>query len=124
MRRELGPVAWSALELLAMRAERTSAGALVVTLGVRELAQQLGVGRDAAARAMGMLREHGLISFAQNRAGAGRFDGTHHTVHIERVLEATTRPTREAQDTPRRDQAATLFDLDDAAPSANQQPSQ
>ena len=95
LRRELGPVAWSALELLALGAEHTSSGTLIATLGVRELAQQLGVGRDATARAMGILREQGLISVAQSRAGGGRFDGTH--------------------DTPKRGQAPTLFDPDDSA---------
>jgi hypothetical protein len=123
MRCELGPVAWSALELLALCAEHAADRTLVVTLGVRELAQQLGVGRDAAAKAKGMLRDHGLISVAQNRSGGGRFDGTHHTVHIEHVIETNTRPTREPHGTTRRDQAPTLFNPDDSAPSANQQPS-
>lgn len=124
MRRELGPVAWSALELLALRAEHTSDGALIATLVVRELAQQLGVGRDAAAKAMGSLRKAGLISPAQQRARGGRFDGTRHTVHIEHVLETTTGPTRESHGTPRRDQAPTLFNPDDSASSGRQQPSQ
>jgi hypothetical protein len=103
-RRMLGPVAWSALEVLVLQARQDAAGALVVALGVRELAGQLGVGRDAAANALSTLRSFGVISATQQRAGRGRFDGTRHTVLLPVVTEPSptsgtrsraSRPVRE-----------------------------
>lgn len=96
VRRALGPAGWSAMEVLALRSERQPDGAWVATLGVRELAGLLGVGRDAAACALVALRDHGLVSAAQHRAGKGRFDGTRHTIllplDVERAPSPKTRP--------------------------------
>ena len=92
-RQAIGPVAWSALELLALSGQLDARGALVVTVGVRELAAQLGVGRDATANALSHLRELGLISASQQRAGRGRFDGTRHTI----LLPLLTEPSRSAR---------------------------
>ena len=80
-------MAWSALEVLALGARPGAAGALVVVLGVRELAGQLSVGRDAAAKALTTLRDFGVISAVQQRAGRGRFDGTRHTVLLPVMAE-------------------------------------
>lgn len=115
-RRAMGPVAWSALEVLALQARQDEAGALVVVLGVRDLAGQLGVGRDAAANALSTLRSSGVISAAQQRAGRGRFDGTRHTILLPVVFEpepASQRRTRKSR--PARDATPTtslsLFDV-------------
>ena len=92
------------MEVLALGARPDATGALVVVLGVRELAGQLGVGRDAAANALTTLRSSGLISATQQRAGRGRFDGTRHTVLLpviaellptSRIRSRGPRPTRE-----------------------------
>lgn len=97
-RRALGPVAWTALEVLALRSQQSEAGALVVVMGVRDLAGHLGVGRDAAANALSTLRSFGVILATQQRAGRGRFDGTRHTILLpvvaERLPESRTRPRR------------------------------
>jgi hypothetical protein len=115
-RRAMGPVAWSALEVLALQARQDDAGALVVVLGVRDLAGQLGVGRDAAANALSTLRSSGVVSAAQQRAGRGRFDGTHHTILLPVAFEpvpASQRRPRKSR--PARDAAPTtslsLFDV-------------
>ena len=52
-----------------------------MTLGVRELAQQLGVGRDAAAKAMGHTARSGLISVAaeSSRRRPLRWNAPHHS---------------------------------------------
>jgi hypothetical protein len=92
MRRALGPAAWSALEVLALRAEREPDGTLIATLGVKELAGLLGVGRDASARALVALREHGLVSATQHRAGKGRFDRTRHTILLPLGIEVSPAP--------------------------------
>lgn len=116
VRRALGPVAWSALEVLALQSRQDEAGALVVTLGVRDLAGQLGVGRDAAANALSTLRSSGVISAAQQRARRGRFDGTRHTILLPVVFEPEpasqrrprkSRPAREAAPTT----SLSLFDV-------------
>jgi DNA-binding transcriptional MocR family regulator len=93
------------LEVLALQARQDAAGALVVVIGVRELADQLGVGRDAAANALSTLRSLGVISAVQQRAGRGRFDGTRHTILLpvraepvpaSRARSRRSRPVREA----------------------------
>jgi hypothetical protein len=107
LRRSAGPVAWSALELLALSARLDATGALVVTVGVRDLAAQLGVGRDAAAKSLSRLRELGVISASQQRAGGGRFDGTRYTVLLP-VLAEPPSPRPEARSPrPRRAPRAT-----------------
>jgi hypothetical protein len=84
----------SSLKLLALSARPDAAGALVVTVGVRDLAAGLGVGRDAAAKALSRLRELGLVSATQQRAGGGRFDGTRLTIVLPVVAGApATRPS-------------------------------
>lgn len=120
VRQALGPVAWSTLEQLALSAQRDTTGVLAVTVGVRELAGQLGVGRDAAANALSRLRDRGLISASQQRAGRGRFDGTRHTILLpirtEQVAGSRTRsraPRPEREDT--RSTSLSLFD-DAASP--------
>ena len=123
-RRALGPVAWSALEVLALGARLDATGALVVVLGVRELASQLSVGRDAAANALTKLRDFGLIAAVQQRAGRGRFDGTRHTILLPVVTEPsptsrarsrTVRSTRDATSPT----SLSLFDDSTSAPSTD-----
>jgi DNA-binding MarR family transcriptional regulator len=67
LRRELGAVAWSALEVLALAAELTGDGQLVATLNAREVASALGVGREAAGRALALLRRRELVVLVQSR---------------------------------------------------------
>ena len=73
LRRELGAVAWSALEVLALAAELTGDGQLIATLNARQVAAALGVGRDAAANALALLRRRGLIVVEQSRRAGGHF---------------------------------------------------
>jgi hypothetical protein len=71
LRRELGAVAWSVLEILALAAEVTSERRLVATLNSRQVAAALGVGRDAAGKALSVLRERQLIVLEQSPLGPG-----------------------------------------------------
>jgi len=120
-RRALGPVAWSALEVLALQARQDAVGALAVVIGVRELAGELGVGRDAAANALSTLRSFGVIVAVQQRAGRGRFDGTRHTILLSVVTERPrTSRTRSRTSRPARDTtpptSLSLFDDPTAPP--------
>ncbi len=83
LRRELGPVAWSAFEVLALSAQLERDGRLTLAMNARELAAVLGVGRDAATRALAVLRDRHLIALEQPRHG-GQFAGTRYTVHVRR----------------------------------------
>lgn len=72
--RLLGPTAFAALVVLAADAGRAPDGSLVVAVSARSLASLLGVGKDAAARALRALAAAGLLEVAPQAKGrAGRF---------------------------------------------------
>ena len=60
-RRELGAVAWAALETLALDGDLDGAGRWVATSNARDLGQRLGIGKDRAAAALAELRLAGLV---------------------------------------------------------------
>ena len=98
LRRELGAVAWSALEVLALAAELTSDGRLVATLNAREVASALGVGRDAAGNALALLRRRELVVLEQSRRAGGHFTSTRYVLRIDVVSESThPQPRRNRQ---------------------------
>jgi hypothetical protein len=72
-RRTLGPLAWSALEVLATR-PRPFADPTVVPMSVRALGAELDVATNTAQRALRTLRDAGLVEHAQRRVIGGRFD--------------------------------------------------
>lgn len=74
LRRELGPVAWSALEVIAFRCICDGDDVLVARVGVRRLADEMGVAKNTAARATQMLLARGLIRRSQRRSASGRFE--------------------------------------------------
>jgi len=61
LRRRLGPLAWCALETMALGAEREGDNWLSVG-GLRALAQQMGVTKDTAGRAVAPLLGEGLLA--------------------------------------------------------------
>lgn len=108
LRHDLGPVAWSVLEALVLKAQFDVDGQLVARVGVRQLAEAVGVGKDTAARAFLELRGRELVSIEEQRAGDGRFCGTRYTVHLTVSLKADT--VRVSRRSKRRMGAPTLFD--------------
>jgi DNA-binding transcriptional MocR family regulator len=94
--------------VLALGAERTAEGEVVARVNGRELAAALGIGRDAATKALGTLRRRGLISIAQRRAPGGRFVGTRYLIElpVEDDSDQPRGPRRAAHHGP----APTLFD--------------
>lgn len=60
-RRRVRPLAWTAFEELCLGAEVDADGRLRALVGVRELAARLGVNKDTAARAVGVLTQHGVV---------------------------------------------------------------
>ena len=63
-RRQLGALAWAALEHLALAAQLDELG-WAAPVGVRDVAAGLGVTKDTAARAVAALGAAGLVAFAQ-----------------------------------------------------------
>jgi DNA-binding transcriptional MocR family regulator len=98
LRRELGPVAWCALECLLERSDdgRTS----VAT--VRAVATDLGVAKNTAHRAMTALASAGLIEPEQRRGRDGKFEPGRYFLHLDDLLRATPTPTPPRTSRPRR----------------------
>jgi hypothetical protein len=92
VRRAVGPTAWCALEVLA--ATPADDGELwVVRSSVRDVAARLGVAPNTAQRALGVLRDAGLITVIQGRACAGRFGVGAYRLTVDPSVLG--RPTRE-----------------------------
>jgi hypothetical protein len=84
--RDLGPLAWVVLEELALRAERHADG-FAVDPSVREVAGNLGVGKDAIAKTLGRLVDLGMIQ-CQTRRRAGRHAGSTYVLDADACLGA------------------------------------
>lgn len=76
VRRRVGPLAWAVLEEAALSSSPPgSRGSPVCSVSVRTVAEQLGVGKAAAARAISVLVDVGvLIRLPPARGRDGRFD--------------------------------------------------
>ncbi|MGH9025168.1 MAG: helix-turn-helix domain-containing protein [Acidimicrobiia bacterium] len=87
LRRELGPVAWCALECLIERSDdgRTTAAT------VRAVATDLGVAKNTAHRAVATLTRAGLVEPVQTRDRNGKFRPGHYQLHLCNLLVATPR---------------------------------
>lgn len=70
-RRRLGPLAWVALEHLALSSHLSDQG-WVAPMGVRDVATGIGVTKDTAARAVATLRAAGLVVFVHVESQNGR----------------------------------------------------
>lgn len=92
VRREVGPVAWCALECLAER----SVDGRVTEASVRGIAAELGVAKNTAHRAVAALTRIGLVEADQRRDGRGRFQTGRYLLHLE-ALTAEQRPASRAR---------------------------
>ena len=72
LRRRLRPLAWMALEEVALDAVAED-GRLVAHTSARRVAELLQVDPGSAARALRVLREHGLVVLEREKGPAGRF---------------------------------------------------
>jgi hypothetical protein len=70
-RRQLGALAWAALENLALAAHPSDQG-WVAPVGVRDIARGIGVTKDTAARAVTILSSAGLVVFERVEGHEGR----------------------------------------------------
>ncbi len=91
-RRELGPVAWSVLETLALAGEDCDGG-WVTTTNARDLAGRLGIGKDRAASALSVLRRAGLVAPRLSRdAATSRFAASSYEVLVPVSRDGDTPP--------------------------------
>ncbi len=72
VRRQLGPLAWAALEVLVSHGTMVDSESIADS-SVREIADQLGVAKNTAHRAVRALRSARLVSPIQRRDNDGRF---------------------------------------------------
>ena len=79
VRRRVGPVAWCALECLAGRPVVDGA----VEASVRSIADELGVAKNTAHRAIATLARAGLVEAMQGRAGNGRYGGGRYRLRVD-----------------------------------------
>lgn len=86
LRRELGPVAWCALECLV----GGSNDGHTTTASVRAMAEELGVAKNTAHRALAALVRRGLVEAIQSRDDAGRFQPGRYRLHVGDLLSRTT----------------------------------
>ena len=83
VRRELGVVAWSVLEVLALGGAVNDAGRWMVYSNARDLAGSLGIGKDRAAAALADLRRVGLIvAHVERDQRSARFARSRYEVRI------------------------------------------
>ena len=100
LRRELGPLAWCALEFLV---ERSNDG-VTTDASVRVVALALGVAKNTAHRAVTALTRAELIEGIQDRGPDGRFrPGRYRLIVAEDLLTRTAQHPR----SPRRSQPTT-----------------
>lgn len=81
LRRALGAGSWVLLEELLARATG-DADLSLATASIRDLAASLGVAKDTISRAVNRLRDHGLLTIEQSRAGDGVFASTTYRVSV------------------------------------------
>ena len=87
VRRQLGPLAWAALEVLVSHGTMVD-GELIADSSVRDVAVQLGVAKNTAHRAVRALRAAVLVSPIQRRDHDGRFlDGGYRLTIPHDVLQ-------------------------------------
>lgn len=86
VRRELGPTAWAVLEDLALDAVSDATGRLVAATNVRRLAANLGVSKDAVARALRrLLACRAIVRLPATRQAGGTFGPIAYLVCTERL---------------------------------------
>jgi hypothetical protein len=81
-RRELGVVAWSVLEVLALGGGLDASGRWIAHSNVRAVGQRLAIGKDRAAAALVKLREAGLVAARVGRDHGSRFAPSQYEVRL------------------------------------------
>lgn len=111
LRRALGPTAWVVQEeLMSLGAAEAEAGVVVVAANLRDLADAVGLGRDAVAGALQALALAGWVRSEAARGPQGRFGAGRYLVSSNAALRRVPatpaarppRPPRAARTNPTR----------------------
>ena len=92
LRRHVGPTAWVVLEEMLQRS--TGNDHVVAQASIRSLASSLGLAKDTVNRAVGRLRDLGVIEAAQARARSGVFDAGSYRLVVPAVCLSPAGPTQ------------------------------
>ena len=94
-RNELGPLAWTVLEEMALTARRGGDGTLRTRLSARAIAERLGINKDTACRAIGRLVVSGMLQREAARGeSSGRFEIGTYVVSLPSEVTVSGRPGR------------------------------
>jgi DNA-binding transcriptional MocR family regulator len=101
LRRSLGPTAWAVLADVWIDARPDEAGMAVAATCARQVAANLGIGKDTAARALRRLTAAGVLRRrTQGASATGRFTRGTYEVHLS--CSPTLTPCRDSADTVRK----------------------
>ena len=90
LRRRVGPVAWVVLETICATANEAD-NRLVARSSVRDLAREVGLSRNTAARAVRRLVGAGVLTVEQDRAEHGTFGRSTYRLSLPSNTIATSR---------------------------------
>ena len=93
LRRHIGPVAWVVLEEMLQRSTGDG-GHVVAQVSIRALASSLGLAKDTVARAVGRLRDLGVIEAAQARSSSGVFEAGSYRLAVPAVCLSLVCPSQ------------------------------
>ncbi len=98
VKRVVGPAAWAVLEDIALDARLDDDGRLVAETNVRQIAANLGLGKNAVSRHLARLREFGFVLHEELRtAGTGRYAVSRYVLDPSACLERFTTTPAPAQ---------------------------
>ncbi len=92
LRRHVGPTAWVVLEEMLQRS--TGNDHVVAQVSIRSLAPSLGLAKDTVARAVGRLRDLGVIEAVQARARSGVFEAGSYRLVVPVVCLSPAGPSQ------------------------------
>jgi DNA-binding transcriptional MocR family regulator len=95
LRRHVGPTAWVVLEEMLQRSTGDGDGDDVVAqVSIRSLASSLGLAKDTVTRAVGRLRDLGVIDASQARSRSGVFQAGSYRLAVPAVCLSPAGPSQ------------------------------
>jgi hypothetical protein len=93
VRRNLGPAAWCALEVLATEPAADGGDVWIVSSSVRTLAARMGVAKNTGQRALTALRKAGFVASIQHRDSTGKFGQSAYRLNVAADVLSRQPPT-------------------------------
>ena len=93
LRRHVGPTTWVVLEEMLQRSTGDD-GHVVAQVSIRSLASSLGLAKDTVTRAVGRLRDLGVIDASQARSRSGVFEAGSYRLAVPAVCLSPAGPSQ------------------------------